>query len=404
MGLLQSLKLQPPQAGFDALKMRNSGVSSAPVPPARLPPNYVATPAPVGPALPPKKPAPPADALARAGDGRKFWRPAPPNAGTPPAVERSWLVDLLRFYRVGAPTPPDASGTRCSFNGATMTTAAALDIVDAQVRLNGYAPSRSTAEGLVRDLMREVAQAGTLGDQVAANPKAYLAELGTLAMPKLLLVMDRLKALRKLDDLADQRGITTRIGAAILTVQGQFEDVRWQSALPKLSDADRAAILMRAPAKVVPISPGPARKGEKPEAPIDVEALVAVGKDGVEMQVKIVARSPFGRSVGETEGSVHIGPDGKISQFELDVKAFQASLKGQVVEVTITVSGNATIDLAKGGTKIAPDGINAQIKGEIAARLTRVKALSGVSAKLTGTYGTERGAVTVGLEFKIPGS
>src|SRR5207302_11290466 len=124
-------------------------------------------------------------------------------------------------------------------------------------------------------------------------------------------------------------------------------------------------------------------------------------KDGVEVQVKITAHSPLGANIGETEGTVHIGPDGKISQFELDITAFQAKLtgKGSVADITATISGNATIDMAKGGTHIAPDGLNAQVKAELAGRLTRVKVLSGATVKLTGTYGTTGGAVTVGLEF-----
>lgn len=49
-------------------------------------------------------------------------------------------------------------------------------------------------------------------------------------------------------------------------------------------------------------------------------------------------------------------------------------------------------------------GENAQVKAELAAKLTRVKVLSGLTVKLTGTYGTAGGAVTGGIEFTIPGS
>jgi hypothetical protein len=383
--------------------------------PASLQNTASAPPSPPSPAPPPPpKPAPPPkDALARAGDGRPFWRPAPVGSTAPPAADKDWLEAFLRFYRTGPPSAADPSNMTCSFNGATITIAAALDIVDAQAQLNGYTPSRSTAAGLVKDLLKEGAESAALGDQVAGDVGgkgdlgADIAKLEALSMPKLLAALDRMKAQKKFESFTDRLpNASVRMGAAIVTVRGDFEDIQWQSALPKLSDDDRAAVMMRAPAKVRRITAGPAKAGDKPEDPIEVEAIVAAGKDGVEMQVKLTAHSPFGHSVGDAEGTFHIGPGGKLTQFELDITAFKAALtrKDSVAEVTVTVSGNATIDMAKGGSKIAPDGINAQVKAELAARLTRVPVLSGVTVKLTTTYGTGGGTVTGGLEFKIPGT
>jgi hypothetical protein len=360
------------------------------------------------PPAPPKKPTPPPrDALARVGDGRAFWRPAPADANPQPVVDKDWLTNFIRFYRAGPPNPPGADGTTCSFNGTTMTIAAALDIVDAQATLNGYKPSRPAASGVLQDVVREVEQGAALGDQVAKDPKFDADRLAALPMPKLLAVLDRLKAQKQLEPFVDRlTQVGPRLGAAINTVRGDFEDIQWQTDVAKLNDEDRAAVMARAPAKVRPIKPGPAKPGEKPEEPVEVEGVIAASRDGVEVQVKITAHSPLGGNLGETEGTVHIGPDGRISQIELDVTAFQAELtgKGSVAEITITVSGNATIDLDKGGTRIAPDGLNAQVKTELAAKLTRVKLLEGVTVKLTGTYGTAGGAVTGGIEFTIPGS
>lgn len=367
------------------------------------------------PAPAPTKPLPPPkDALARAGDGRPFWRPAPAGATAPPVADRGWLGDFLRFYGGGPPDPVDPSGATCNFNGAKITIAVALDIVDAQATLNGYKPSRPTAGGLLQDLMREAAENVALGDQIAndvggeGDLGADIDKLEALSMPKLLGVLDRMKTQKKFEPFTDRltTKVSVRLGAAISTVRGEFEDIAWQSALPKLSDEDRAAVMMRAPAKVRKIKPGPEKAGDKPEDPIEVEAILAAGKDGVEMQVKLTAHSPFGTKIGESEGTVHIGPDGKISQFELDITAFQVSLtgKGSVADITATVSGNATIDMAEGGSRIAPDGINAQVKAELAGRLTRVKILNGVTVKLTATYGTSGGTVTGGLEFNIPGT
>jgi hypothetical protein len=362
------------------------------------------------PPAPQKKPQPPPkDALARAGDRRPFWRPAAPDANPKPVVDKDWITDFLRFYRAGPPNPPDPDGMTCSFNGATMKIADALEVVDRQANLNGYRESRPLAGGVLQDVMREVAKGTAVGDQVAKDPNFDVDKLAALPMPQLLAALDRLKAQNKLEDFVDKRltdRVSPRLGAAINTVRGQFEDIQWQTDIQKLNDEDRAAVLARAPAKVRPIKPGPARKDEKPEDPVEVEGVIAASKDGVEVQVKITAHSPLGSKLGETEGTVHIGPGGKITQLELDVTAFQASLtgKGSVADVTITVSGNATVDLDRSGTRIAADGLNAQVKTELAAKLTRVKVLSGVTVKLTGTYGTAGGAVTGGLEFEIPGS
>ena len=356
---------------------------------------------------------PPDGALARAGDGRIFWRPADANGGAQPVASKEWLEALLRFYRAGPPTPADPNGMTCSFNGATVTISAALDIVDAQASLGGYKPSRPTAGGIIQDLLKEAAESQTLGDQIAGDVagrgdlSADRDKLDALPMTKLLGVLDRLMEQKKFEPFVDRlTGVSDRLGAAIETVRGEFEDIQWQTLVPKLNAADRAAVVMRAPAKIHQITPGPAKPGDKEEPLIEPEAVGAVGKGGLEMQVKLTAHSPLGGNVGETEFTVHIGPDGKISQFELDVTAFQKSLlnKGAVAEITATVSGNATIDMAADGSKIAPDGINAQVKAELAARLTRVKILQGVTVKLTGTYGTGGPAATVGLEFKIPGT
>jgi hypothetical protein len=369
---------------------------------------------PTAPAPPPAKPVPPPkEALARAGDSRPFWRPAPAGASEAPAVSRSWLEDFLRFYRAGPPNPADPKGATCSFNGATVALDAALDIVDAQATLNGYKPSRSNASGLLQDLLKEGAENAALGDQVGKDLAAKkvdiaadVAKLSALPMPRLLDVLERMKAQKKLDAFEDHMppGISRHLGVALLTVQGRFEDIVWQTEVPKLSEDDRAAVLMRAPAKLRPITPGPAKEGEKPEEPVEVEAVFSGSKDGVEMQVKITAHSPNGNNIGETEGTVHIGPDGKVSQFELDITAFQAKLtgKGSVAEVTVTMSGNATIDMAKGGSKVA--AMNAQIKTELAICLKRVKLLSGVTVKIGTTYGTGGAAATFSLEFRIPGT
>ena len=132
--------------------------------------------------------------------------------------------------------------------------------------------------------------------------------------------------------------------------------------------------------------------------------MLAGGKDGVDMVVKITAHSPLGTKLGETEGSVHIGADGKLTQLELNVTAFQATLtgKGSVAEVTVTVSGDATLDMAKDGSHLDKNALNAQVQAELAISLKRIKVLSGVTVKVGGSYGTGGPGATIGLEFKLP--
>ena len=379
-----------------------------------LPPIASAPSASAPPPATPAKPAPPPkEALARAGDSRPFWRPAPADASDKPAVSRSWLDDFLRFYRAGPPSPADPKGATCRFNGSVVTLDAALDVVDAQVALNGYKPDRSTARGLLQDLLKEGAENAALADQVAKDLSAKkvditadLAKLSALPMARLLDALDRVKALNKLEALETNMptNISRHLGVAMLTVREKFEDIVWQTEVPKMSEDDRAAVMSRAPAKLRPIKPGPAKAGEKPEDPVDADAVFSGSKDGVEMQVKITAHSPLGTSLGETEGTVHIAANGKVSQFELDITAFQLALtgKGSVAEVTVTMSGNATIDMNKSGSRVA--AMNTQIKAELAISLKRVKLLSGVTVKVGTTYGTGGSATSFSLEFQIPGT
>ena len=239
------------------------GTASAPAPPA------------------PKPAPPPKDALARAGDSRPFWRPAPAGGTDKPDADRAWLGDLLRVYRAGPPNPADAKGTSCSFNGATMTVDAALDIVDAQATLNGCKPGRSTAKGLLQDpdeggarkTLRSASRwARTWARKRSISPPTWPSSPRCPCREELLDVLERMKAQKKLDAFEDHMppDISRHLGVALLTVQGKFEDIVWQTEVPKLSEDDRAAVLMRAPAESIrPITLGPAKAGDKPEDPVE---------------------------------------------------------------------------------------------------------------------------------------
>ena len=150
-------------------------------------------------------------------------------------------------------------------------------------------------------------------------------EVGKLAkmdMHSLLDVLAKLKQAGTLDDLTDVIDIPDRVGAAILTIQGDFAG-QWQQVLAKLGKPDRQAILERTPADVK------TKIGLDPNKPDDddVDRPIVVGLDGVEVQAKMTFKSKLAGSLGETEFTVHVGPGGKLKQFEIDITAIKKKIE-----------------------------------------------------------------------------
>jgi hypothetical protein len=241
---------------------------------------------------------------------------------------------------------------------------------------------------------------------------AEFSLLSHLDMRNLLDVMARLKKAGALEDFADR--VTTndrRLGAALLTMRPDLE-AQWQALVIKLDDDDRKIILERVPAdaraKLGTSATTPAAPGRS-EPAVDTDAVLAVGPGGAEVQAKLTFHSSLAGNLGETEFTVHIGPDGKLSQFELDVTALKAKIEklgalAPMLELEATLSLNSTTDLDQKATQLVFKAVQVQAKGEIEAHFKTIKAFEKVAFKLTATAGSGGFSVTGSIEIEIPGT
>jgi hypothetical protein len=236
-------------------------------------------------------------------------------------------------------------------------------------------------------------------------------------MKTLLDVMQGLKKAGCLDELAvpaEKR----RIGAAMLTVRPDLE-LAWQGLVSGLNDADRAAILERVPPEArAKIGGGKADPGggsgggggkDPGDSGVDTDAVISVGPQGAEVQANLTFHSGANWNLGETQFTIHIGPNGKLSQFEVDVTAIKQKLDkmgviSSMLDIDATLSLNSTVDLDQQATKVIFGKVQGQLKGEIQANLKQVKALKNVHFKLTATAGSGGVSVTGSIEFPIPGT
>lgn len=256
--------------------------------------------------------------------------------------------------------------------------------------------------------------ADRIGDKIKADGdlRVEVATLSRMDMKKLLDLMARLKKSGKLEDFADRvTGDNQRIGVAILTMRPDF-DAQWQGLVAKLNDQDRKAVLERVPPGVklptVQATSGPARSG-KSEPAVDTDAVLAVGPDGAEVQAKLTFHSSLAGNLGETEFTVHVGPNGKLSQFEVDVTAIKEKLDkmealGSMLELEATLSLNSTVALDQRATRVIFGQVQAQVKGEIEMHFKAIEALQKVAFKLTATAGSGGFSVTGSIEIPIPGT
>jgi hypothetical protein len=256
--------------------------------------------------------------------------------------------------------------------------------------------------------------ADRIGDKIKADGdlRVELAALSRMDMRALLDLMARLKKSGKLEAFADRvTGDNHRIGVAILTTRPDF-DAQWQGLVAQLNDQDRKAVLERVPPDVkVPTAQataGSARSGKR-EPAVDTDAVIAVGPDGAEVQAKLTFHSSVAGNLGETEFTVHIGPNGKLSQFEVDVTAIKEKLEkmgalSSMLELEATLSLNATVALDQHATRVVFGQVQAQVKGEIEMHFKEIEALKKVAFKLTATAGSGGFSVTGSIEIAIPGT
>jgi hypothetical protein len=234
-----------------------------------------------------------------------------------------------------------------------------------------------------------------------------LAKLKYMDMRSLLKLLSKLKQAGTLEDLADVIDIPDRVGAAILTVRGDFEE-QWRQLLAKLGKPDREAILERTPPDVkTKVDPDATKPDDDDDRPI------VVGLDGVEVQAKLTFKSPLAGSLGETEFTVHVGPGGKLKQFEIDITAIKAKIQkmgalGPMLDLEATLSLNATTDnklavkLDPDATRVILGAVQVQAKGEIAAQFKSISILKKVAFKLAVTAGSGGVGAELSVEIPIP--
>src|SRR5262249_6197331 len=138
---------------------------------------------------------------------------------------------------------------------------------------------------------------------------------------------------------------------------------------------------------------GGKRPPDGPDEPDDPKRVIQVGPKGAEVQAKLAFKSPTGGNLGATEFTIHIGADGKLDQFEIDITAVKNKLKrmgplAPILDLEATLSLNATVDLGRDGTKIIFDKVQAQLKGEIEIHFKEIPLLRKVAFKLTATAGS----------------
>lgn len=247
-----------------------------------------------------------------------------------------------------------------------------------------------------------------------ADLSADVAMLERMEMRPLLEVVAQLKQAGKLEDFAGfVRSENRRVGVAILTLRPDL-DLQWQGLVARLGDDDRRAVLERVPEDARAglrgspsgSAPAPAADGEPA---VDADAAIAVGPDGVEVQATLTFHSSLTGNLGETAFTVHIGPDGRLSQFELDVTAIKAKIEqmgalSSMLELEATLSLNATTDISQQATQTIFNAVQVQAKGEIEAHFRTIEALRKVAFKLTATAGSGGFSVTGSIEIAIPGT
>jgi hypothetical protein len=273
------------------------------------------------------------------------------------------------------------------------------------------APADTPDDALQRKSEREAQDGADSINQTIQKKGDLRQQLGKLAnmdMRTLLNVLTKLYKAGTLEDVAGLTDIPVRVGVAILTVRGDF-DATWRKMIvPKLPKEDQQAILERTPADVkneTGLDPTKSEKGDD-----DPDGVIAVGLDGAEVQAKLTWKSPLAGSLGETEFTVHVGPGGKLKQFELDVTAIKQKIEkmgalAPMLDLEATLSLNATVDnkvvsLDPNTTRVVLGALQVQAKAEIQAQFKTINFLKKVAFKVSVTGGT--GGFSAGFSIEIP--
>jgi len=135
------------------------------------------------------------------------------------------------------------------------------------------------------------AKAEDLGERVADVLKAkrdlapLVAELARLEMRAMLVALKELKQRGCLDPFADRMGdVGERVGAAVLTVKGDWDSPEWRKSVAHLSEPDREAILAQTPANI--------RTPPATKAPLPTELAISIAFVPKTTHQRIVGKNP----------------------------------------------------------------------------------------------------------------
>ncbi len=308
-----------------------------------------------------------------------------------------------------------------------MSDDALLDWVDSMGKKHGWVtggggaakPSRLDDSGQKQESGEDAkASAADLADRIVEKIRQKvslsfdLAMLERLDMRTLLDVMEQLKRRGRLDDFADRiEGDHDRLGVAILTIQPE-RDTLWRKLLANLDQEDRAAVLERVPEDEKAAkglggsSAGPSKGGSGGGGHSGGSATVDA--KGLKVQAKLVFDSKLTGPIRVPEFTLTLGPDGKLSKFELDLNLLKERFKkmgalAPFLELEGSLSLNAEAELHQSATKLIFGAVQAAVKGEIELKFKEIKALRRVSFKLSATAGSGGFGFTGTIEIAIPG-
>ena len=227
-----------------------------------------------------------------------------------------------------------------------------------------------------------------------------LDEMGGLDMDALLDLMVALQgagllaALR--EDLDNSR---KRAGAAALTIAKDWGDP-WQDTVARLTDPDRKAVLARVP-------DGTYRGPAKPrgDADGDDDGPTAQTDDGSTLQsiatVTLYQGLSKDHKIGQFQVQAHVGPGGRLTNIENDLKVFEQKFKGSIrgidFAVSVGVSLNSQIHFESDQLqRYTLSRIDAQVKGSLELEI------KGVKFRLEPSAGSGGLSVVPVLEIPLP--
>ena len=314
-------------------------------------------------------------------------------------------LSLPADYADRAPPPKDTTEKSASGNA------------DSEADVKPSAEGEKGRQALAEDIAKQLKSKGDLVPDFQT--------LSGLDMPDLLDVIQRLEKAGALDGFGEYTWkiksgspVWQRVAIAILTVKTNWDE-EWQELFATLNEKDQNAIMHCVPAELkdeilkkrkknggVEVTPA--------EPTVDTSGVGTSSTDGPDMQAKLTFHSKSKGKLGETEFTVHVLPDGKLKQLELDLTAVKIGLEtldldNSVVDLDITLSLNATADnktvkVDPQSTRVIFEAVQLQAKAEIEAHFKSKKVpwLKKLAFKLTANWGTAGGSLSGSVEIPIP--